>query len=337
MKINVEQLPSGAYRIRKTVRGKTYRVTVDYKPTESEALRLLADVMGKGGTARTPLTFGEAAERHLSALDGVLSASTLHGYRLIINLLQRDYKRFCAVRLSAMRSEDVQRVVMHYGKAHKPKTVRNVYGFITAVLRAYAPDITLRVNLPAQMPTEPYIPSESDIRAVYAEFVGTPYEAPFRLALCGMRRSEICALTLVDLTEDNRMHICKAKIQDRDGNWIISDRTKTPESTRYVRIPDDLADLIRRQGYVYKGAPGSIGQFLALAEDKLGLPRFSLHKLRHYYVSYAHTIGIPDSYTMQNCGYKSDAVMKRVYRHALEDKRAEMDKRVLDGISGMLS
>jgi hypothetical protein len=40
---------------------------------------------------------------------------------------------------------------------------------------------------------------------------------------------------------------------------------------------------------------------------------------------------------MQNCGYRSDTVMKRVYRHALDDKRAEMDRRVLDGISGMLS
>lgn len=337
MKINIEQLPSGAYRIRKTVRGKTYRVTVNYKPTESEALRLLADVMGKGGTARTPLTFGDAAERHLSALDGVLSASTLRGYRLTLDRLQRDYRRFCAVRISAMTSEDVQRLLMHYGKTHAPKTVRNVYGFISAVLRAYAPDITLRVNLPAQMPTEPYIPSESDIRAVYDAFRGTRYEIPFRLALCGMRRSEICALTLADLTDDNRMHICKAKIQDKDGRWIIADRTKTPESTRYVRIPDDLADLIRRQGYVYRGGPGTIGQQLAIVEDRLGLPRFSLHKLRHYYVSYAHAIGIPDSYTMQNCGYRSDTVMKRVYRHALDDKRAEMDRRVLDGISGMLS
>ncbi|MBQ1555297.1 MAG: hypothetical protein IIZ68_07560, partial [Clostridia bacterium] len=121
MKINVEQLPSGAYRIRKTVRGKTYRVTVDYRPTESEALRLLADVMGKGGTARTPLTFGEAAERHLAALDGVLSASTLRGYRLTLDRLQRDYRRFCAVRISAMTSEDVQRLLMHYGKTHAPK------------------------------------------------------------------------------------------------------------------------------------------------------------------------------------------------------------------------
>ena len=335
MKINVEQLPSGAYRIRKTVRGKTYRVTVDYKPTESEALRLLADVMGRGGTSRTPLTFGEAAERHLSALDGVLSASTLHTYRLMLNMLRRDYRRFCAVRLSAMTSEDVQRLLTRYGQTRKPKTGANLYGFIAAVLKAYAPDITLRVSLPAQMPTEPYIPSESDLRAVYDAFRGTKYEVPFRLALCGMGRSEICALALADLDADNRFHVCRARIQGDDG-WTVADRTKTPESTRYVRIPDDLADLIRRQGYVYHGAPHTITRKLSEAQDRLGLPRFSLHKLRHYYVSYAHAIGIPDSFVMQNCGYRSDRVMKRTYRHALSDKRAEMDKRVLDGIGNAL-
>lgn len=335
MKINVEQLPSGAYRIRKTVRGKTYRVTVDYRPTESEALRLLADVMGRGGTARTPLTFGEAAERHLAALDGVLSASTLHTYRLMLNMLQRDYRRFCAVRLAAITSEDAQRLLTHYGKTRKPKTVANLYGFICAVLRAYAPDITLRVNLPAQMPTEPYIPSESDLRAVYDAFRGTKYEIPFRLALCGMRRSEICALTLADLDADNCFHICRARIQSDDG-WTVADRTKTPESTRYVRIPDDLADLIRQQGYVYRGVPHAITRKLTETQDRLGLPRFTLHKLRHYYVSYAHAIGIPDSFVMQNCGYRSDRIMKKTYRHALADKRAEMDKRVLDGIDAAL-
>lgn len=61
-------------------------------------------------------------------------------------------------------------------------------------------------------------------------------------------------------------------------------------------------------------------------QKELNIPRFSLHKLRHYYASVSHSLGVPDVYIMQAGGWKSDNVLKTVYRHALNDKKREMQE-----------
>ena len=72
-------------------------------------------------------------------------------------------------------------------------------------------------------------------------------------------------------------------VQNEDREWVIKS-TKATESTRDIIIPQELADKIREQGYIYKGHPNRITRNLALVEEKLGIPHFSLHKLRHPYV-----------------------------------------------------
>ena len=44
-------------------------------------------------------------------------------------------------------------------------------------------------------------------------------------------------------------------------------------------------------------------------------------------------MGIPDAYIMQRGGWGSDAVLKNVYRHALEDKEAEMNNKANEHFS----
>ena len=54
---------------------------------------------------------------------------------------------------------------------------------------------------------------------------------------------------------------------------------------------------------------------------------FRFHDLRHYYVSIAHALGIPDAYVMEMGGWKTDYTMKRVYRATLADRRrTEQDR-----------
>ena len=40
----------------------------------------------------------------------------------------------------------------------------------------------------------------------------------------------------------------------------------------------------------------------------------------------AHSLGIPDSYIMAAGGWKTDHVLKSVYRHAQKDKEEDMMK-----------
>ena len=123
----------------------------------------------------------------------------------------------------------------------------------------------------------------------------------------------------LDKVEGDILNINKAKVQNEDGKWITK-TTKTVTSTRKIIIPAELADKIRKQGYVYRGHPNSITCFLFKTQDALGIPRFSIHKLRHYFASEMSALGIPEADIMRMGGWETDHVMKSVYRHSMIEK-----------------
>ena len=81
-------------------------------------------------------------------------------------------------------------------------------------------------------------------------------------------------------------------------------------------IDEDLANLIRETGKIYDGYPNRIYWNLRKYQDALGIPHFPLHYFRHYYASTMHALGISDAVIMETGGWRTDHVMKRVYRHA---------------------
>lgn len=133
-----------------------------------------------------------------------------------------------------------------------------------------------------------------------------------------MRRSEICALTPEDIDGDV-VRIDKAKVLNEKKEWVIK-TTKTVHSTRNIIIPPELAEKIREQGYVYKGHPNSISRYLEKVEQDLGIPHFSLHKLRHYFASEMSALGVPEADILRMGGWETDHVMKSVYRHSMMEK-----------------
>lgn len=137
------------------------------------------------------------------------------------------------------------------------------------------------------------MPLREDIKRILAEVSGTSFEIPIVLACYGMRRPEICALQLDDIDGDI-VHINKAMVLNENREWIIK-TTKTTESTRDIIIPMDIAEKIRGQGYVYKGHPNSISDYLIKIEKRLDIPHFSIHKLRHYFASEMTALGIPEA------------------------------------------
>ena len=325
--MKIEKFRNG-YRVRKTYKGKTYSIIFDHKPTQKEAMILMSEKMENIDERGGRLDFESAAFNYIESKSSVLSPST---YREYSNSISRYTEEFRRMNIYDITLEDVQKEINEFAKTKSPKTVRNYNAFISSVIGFYRKGVQFSVTLPQKVKKEPYIPSDEDIKQILSVAKGTRYEIPIRLACYGLRRSEICALTLGDL-DGNVLTIDKALVQNRKREWVVK-TTKTEGSTRKIYIDDELATLIRSTGCIYDGYPNSIYDWLDKTEKKLGLEHFSLHKLRHYYASMAHSLGIPDANIMAAGGWKTDTVMKSIYRHAMEDRQMESLEEVAKHIS----
>lgn len=316
--MKIEKLPSGSYRIRKMYKGKTYTVIFEKKPTQKEAVKAMAIELDKIESKHMSITFSDAALEYVNMKRNVLSPRTVKEY---LDTEKRLPNWFREIHLLDIAQIELNKLVNELSKGRSPKTVRNYHGFVSTVLSTYRPELKISTKLPQRLKNEPYIPSSKDVRQILKQAEGTKFEIPIILACYGLRRSEICALTPDDITGDV-VTINKDMVLNEKNKWVIK-ITKTTESTRSIIIPLELANRIHAQGYVYKGYPNSITQYLSKIEKKLGIPHFSLHKLRHYFASQMSALGIPEADILKMGGWETDHVMKSVYRHSMMDKEED--------------
>lgn len=329
--MKIEKLPSGSYRIRKMYKGKMYSVTFEHKPTQKEAMQAMAEELDKVQEKHTSMTFKTACEKYIESKRNVLSPSTITGYNAIVRQIS---VLFLQKNIHDITALDVQIEINRMAEKCSPKTVRNYHGFISAVLGVFCPNLKICTTLPQKLKNEPYIPSDDDVRRILEHARGTEYEIPIILACYGMRRSEICALTLDDLTGDTLI-INKAKVINENKEWVIK-TTKTTASTREVIIPIDIADKIREKGYIYNGYPNCITKYLERIEKELEMPHFPMHKLRHYFASKMSAMNVPEADIMRMGGWETDHVMKGVYRHSMEDKNKTIQRKAAEQLHSVL-
>ena len=323
-----EKVSENTYRVRKTYKGKRFDIYFDHEPDDKEIFITVSEKLKRGDFGAVKGTVEEACKDYISSKRNVLSPSTAGGYQKIIRALSNEFK---SIKLSQLKQEDVQREVSRYSKGRAPKTVKNFHAFISAVLGMYIPDMTLTTTLPQKKKYKRYIPTEDEVKRILEASKGSPYHIGFQLAVFGMRRSEICAATIDDI-HGNLLTIDKDRIYDEENHIMTRDNTKTEESTREIYLPDKLIDEIQEAGTIYDRTPPMLVKTLHKYQDELGIHRFRLHDLRAFYASYAHALGVPDVYIIKNGGWKTDYVMKSIYRNALRDKTDEMQKMVTDNI-----
>lgn len=306
-----------AYRVTQMVNGIRYRATFDHKPNQLEINRAMAEAAGKRHRIKTDQTFREACEEYLLAKSNVLSPSTVRSYRSIMRNLPAN---FMDKKVGTVTDLQLQKLVNDYTVGRSPKTVSSMAHFVVSVLKSA--DVAMDMpKLPQKKKSTPYIPTEDEVKLLFEYFKGSEYEVPISLATLGLRRSEICALSVNDLKE-NTLTIDKALVEGEDGKFVMK-QTKTTESTRTIVIPEELAERIRQQGYVFNGFPGTILTAMNRAQDKLGIHRFKLHALRHFFASYMHQLGYTDKQIQAMGGWKTDNVLKTVYQHAMEMEEAK--------------
>lgn len=329
--MNITKLPSGSYRIRESKNGRSYSATVDHKPSQREAREVLDELQKNDPILadRASMTFSQAYDGFISAKTSILSPSTVKGYRTAFRGLP---EWFTKMPLHKIDRTHVQKVVNDYSADHSPKTVKNQYGLVSAVMNFYGCR-ECPVTLPQAVKPSVYIPGKEDIASLLKVASGSKYEVAIRLGIYGLRRSEILALTLDDLSPDNTLTINKALVEGVGGSLIKT--TKTTASTRTVKLDPDLADLIRQQGCIYDGGATRLSMAVATFEEAAGLPHFPLHKLRHFFASYMHELGFSDKQIQEAGGWAStnNSVMKSVYMHAMNMDEAK--DRMAAGISAV--
>ena len=316
-----EKLPSGSYRVRMTFNGKRYSAVFDHKPTESEVRLKFSDKVNTVIDCEH-ITFEVAAKEYCKLKKNVISPTTYREYSNTSSRLSEDFNALYIDKITAL---NVQHEINMLSADKKPKTVKNYYNFIVSVIRLFREDFHPRVTLPEVMQEKVYIPTDKETQMLFDfayEHTDGKFLIPCILGTYGLRRSEICALTLDDFV-DNNVYINKAMVQDVDKNWIIKKYPKTSTSIRTIPIKKEVVELIRATGYIYKGHPNSISDFITKFCKRNNVRHFSLHKLRHYFVSRLLAENVDMKTTTTLSGHKTDSVAKRIYQHEVEEKVKE--------------
>lgn len=319
----IEKLKSGHYRVRFTVDKRKHSITTDRKPTKREEAALIQEYIEKLQEQQRRKQNGiflDFANEYIGSKEKVLSASTIRGYKATLRGIP---ETFTGIPFYEIEQHDITRLVNDMVGSVKPKTIYNRHGLIVSVLKEFRPEFVVRTKLPRREQKDIYTPGDREVRAVFEYIDNNPqlnkYWIAVYLGAMGLRRSEIGALTMDDLSKDNILTINKAKVRSIGKGWIIQNFTKTERSNRRIPIPEELADRIRKQGYVYQGDLNRIYCVLDSVQKKLGIPHFGPHRLRSYFASKAHAIGLADSVILTLGGWKSDNIMKGVYRKALQE------------------
>ena len=233
------------------------------------------------------------------------------------------------MRLSDINKKALQQAVNSLSQGLSPKSVRNIIRLVGSVLRENGYQVPA-VALPARIRPDTHIPDRKEVQILMEAVRGSRWEVAVLLAALGpMRRGEIVAARLEDL-EGNVLHVHRAAIEDEHCKQVIKETPKTDASNRYILLPDYVADLIRKQGYVTNMTIKQISKGFNVLLKQIGLPPFRFHDLRHAFVSIAHAAGIPDAYIMERGGWSTSYTMTQVYRHTLSQERQKMDRKVND-------
>lgn len=303
-------------------------------PTKAEIRRMVA----KWTDTRTKrpasvLVLSEAFKGYFELKRSVLSPSTLRGYEGI----KKNYidpHNIGRLPVNKLNNQIIQAWVSWLAAQHSPKTTRNAYGLLTAVLDVYAPETRLAITLP-QKAKQPFrCPNECEIQAVLSKIRAANDRKIEIAALLGAfvpaRRSEIAALTYADI-EGNVVNINKAMVRNSNNEWVIK-TTKTTDSTRSVEVPAFVVDLIgtgKPEDRIVPLTPDYITNKFHAYVIASGVNPFCLHDLRHYGASILLTI-MSSRYVQDRGGWSSPYTMNRVYNNIIDLEKARQTKKALE-------
>lgn len=316
-----KKLPSGSWNMMvysHTEAGKRKYVSFTAPTKAAVELKAAEFKSTKKRRTRYDLTVAEAIDGYITSKEGVLSPSTIKGYR---RMEKTNYDLIKHKKIQTLTSEDMQLFISKLSLSGlSSKSVRNIYALLTASVCLYAPDSHFRVKLPPKQKKRPVSPSDDVVRLLFENAQNKNLRKAIALGCLGIREGEISALNYEDI-QDNIIHISKDMIMDQHGAWILKEIPKTEDGDRFVKMPAYFREIIGEgSGQIVKLKPSSINKTFILLRDKLNL-KIRFHDLRHYFASTAAVLQIPDIYTADMGGWSragGSSVMKSVYQNNIK-------------------
>lgn len=301
-------------------------------PTKREAEAKALEYKTRGAVPSRD-TVQNAIAEYISNREAILSPASIRNYKAAERALLRRFPVLMATKVDTVDDRKAQRLINELAKVYAPASLDLYYGLFEMSMRARG--IEFRT---CTRPTVPrrntHIPTVEEARQILKAAQGTSLEIPILLAACGLRAAEICALTADDIVGDVA-HIHLARVSGPDGKYQTKS-PKTSSSDRYIKIPMELANMIRKQGYAAKVRPDSLSSSHKKFLERHGFPHFRLHDWRHYMASSLHAIGCSDAFIQAQGGWSSDFTMKRVYRHLMEDSAATMSEKATANVAALM-
>lgn len=324
MKIpKIEKLPSGSYRCRITIDGRTVSITDTTKEAVEKkawAYRIGAE---KVKACDGSLTLSEAISAYIESRKNTLSPSTIRGYKII---LENRFDALMGKKIASLTPQMCQKVSDDQARMYSPKTVCNSWRLIRTVIKEYS-DKDIDVRLPQRVKNERPFLTPEQISEFVAAVYGSDVEIPALLALSSLRISEVLALTYshVDIKKA-LVSVRGAVVTDSDNKLVAKASNKTLASARSVPIfIPRLLELLKEGKRTH--APGDpitsktqrmIYEGVNKACRNADLPEVGIHGLRHSFASLAYALNIPELVAMQIGGWSDFGTMRRIYTHVGE-------------------
>ena len=316
--MKARKLKSGNWNIRIMISGKSYSFT---DPDKRRVMRRASEFAEMCHEDIDNPKLIDCLEKFVEERSSSLSPSTIRGYNSIIRAVRSKHEAIANKRIVSLTDKDIQTIIRGIDS---PKTQKNYVTLIqSATGRKFSP--TFRKKLPKEVA----VPSDLEVLGLIRLFEWSEMEIPVLLgAYAGLRRGEICALTIQDLDGDY-IHINKDMVLDDFGQWIVKE-PKTPTSNRTVLLPHHVAERIRKRGHITNLHPNIITKRFISQQEQLGIEKpYTFHSLRHFFASYLHAQNIPDAYVLRAGGWSTPHVMQKVYRHALDNVHLEYEQKAV--------
>jgi len=287
--------------------------------------------------------------------------TTVYGYQKIIdNHVGPGLGHIPLLKLTPM---DIQQyyIQVQQSASLSSNTLRRHHDLLSASLRAAVRQDKLlrspmdKVEPPRAKQKEASYYRPEELKRLYTLVEGHPLELCVKLAgSLGMRREEVCGLKW-ECIDYQRQLLYIREARTAFGATIVQKETKTRSSVRTLFLSEDMLRLLQteqtRQKELYRSgqlqtpsefvvldhkglpySPNALSLAFTRFVKKNGLPRVTLHGLRHSFATVASFQGVPLFDIGKALGHSTPATTGKIYTHLVDHTHEETLMKVSDAL-----